>query len=123
MKIHYLNSEENFTNQIKRYHEQYDKLFFITQDPILNQNPIISQQFSLWDRSGSEVIQGNLLVLPIGQSLLYVEPVYLKASQGGLPTLTRIVVSDGKRIAMAETLNEGIKALLDKTCKNDDLVQ
>ena len=42
MKIHYLNSEENFTNQIKKYHEQYDKLFFITQDPILNQNPIIN---------------------------------------------------------------------------------
>ena len=79
---------------------------------LINQNPEISQQFSLWDRAGSEVIQGNLLVLPIGESLLYVEPVYLKARMGGLPTLTRVVVSDGKRIAMAETLAEGIKDLL-----------
>ena len=50
---------------------------------LINQNPIISQQFSLWDRAGSEVIQGNLLVLPIGKALIYVEPIYLKARKGG----------------------------------------
>ena len=82
---------------------------------LINQDPSISQQFSLWDRAGSEVIQGNLLVLPLGKSLLYVEPVYLKASTGGLPTLARIVVSDGKRISMKETLNEAVKSLLDKS--------
>ncbi len=86
---------------------------------LINQDPLISQQFSLWDRAGSEVIQGNLLVLPIGNSLLYVEPVYLKASTGGLPTLTRIVVSDGKRIAMAESLREGIDQLLKKPFDRD----
>ena len=97
-------------------------LRFPTQTPIfgpeqitalINQNPIISQQFGLWDRSGSEVIQGNLLVVPIGKALLYVEPVYLKARQGGLPTLTRVVVSDGTRIVMERTLEQGIQALLD----------
>ncbi|HYP04503.1 MAG TPA: UPF0182 family protein, partial [Cyanobium sp.] len=80
---------------------------------LINQNPVISQQFGLWDRSGSEVIQGNLMVVPIGKALLYVEPVYLKARQGGLPTLTRVVVSDGTRIAMETTLERGIEALLD----------
>ena len=60
------------------------------------------------------MIQGNLLVLPIGESLLYVEPIYLKARMGGLPTLTRVVVSDGKRIAMAESLSEGIKDLMNQ---------
>jgi uncharacterized membrane protein (UPF0182 family) len=80
---------------------------------LINQNPVISQQFGLWDRSGSEVIQGNLMVVPIGKALLYVEPVYLKARQGGLPTLTRVVVSDGTRIAMENTLEQGIEALLD----------
>ncbi len=79
---------------------------------LINQNPQISQQFGLWDRAGSEVIQGNLLVVPVGQALLYVEPVYLKARQGGLPTLTRVVVSDGTRIAMEATLERGIEALL-----------
>jgi uncharacterized membrane protein (UPF0182 family) len=80
---------------------------------LINQNPFISQQFGLWDRSGSEVIQGNLLVVPIGDALLYVEPVYLKAREGGLPTLTRVVVSDGTRITMQKTLEEGIEALLE----------
>ena len=82
---------------------------------LINQDPAISQRFGLWDRAGSEVIQGNLLVLPIGRSLLYVEPVYLRASKGGLPSLQRIVVSDGKRIAMAETLPQAIDELIKKT--------
>ena len=57
--------------------------------------------------------------MPVGEALLYVEPVYLKASMGGLPTLTRVVVSDGKRIAMAETLAEGIKELLNQFVKEE----
>lgn len=101
---------------------QLEVLRFPSQTPILgpeqitaliNQNPRISQQFGLWNRSGAEVIQGNLLVLPVGDALLYVEPVYLKARKGGLPTLTRVVVSDGTRIAMEASLGEAIEALLD----------
>jgi uncharacterized membrane protein (UPF0182 family) len=97
-------------------------LRFPSQTPILgpeqitaliNQNPVISQQFGLWSRSGAEVVQGNLLVMPVGEALLYVEPVYLKARRGGLPTLTRVVVSDGTRIAMEATLAQAIDALLD----------
>jgi uncharacterized membrane protein (UPF0182 family) len=97
-------------------------LRFPSQTPILgpeqitaliNQNPMISQQFGLWSRSGAEVVQGNLLVMPVGEALLYVEPVYLKARQGGLPTLTRVVVSDGTRIAMEASLAQAIDALLD----------
>jgi len=51
--------------------------------------------------------------VPVGEALLYVEPVYLKARNGGLPTLTRVVVSDGSRIAMETTLARAIEALLD----------
>nr|APP88599.1 hypothetical protein PCKR_839 [Paulinella micropora] len=79
---------------------------------LINQNPVISQQFSLWDRAGSEVIQGNLLVTPVGNALLYIEPVYLRSRNGGLPTLTRVVISDGNHIVMAEDLEQGIKILL-----------
>ena len=82
---------------------------------LINQEPEISKQFGLWDRGGSEVLQGNLLVVPVGDALLYVEPVYLKASQGGLPSLARIVVSDGKEIAMAKTLDVAIAELQQKT--------
>ncbi len=81
---------------------------------LINQDPKISQQFSLWDRAGSEVIQGNLLVIPLGNSLLYVEPVYLKASQGGLPTLARVVVSDGNRIVMSDDLSSALFNLLEE---------
>jgi uncharacterized membrane protein (UPF0182 family) len=79
---------------------------------LINQNPAISQQFGLWDRAGSQVVQGNLLVVPLGNALLYVEPVYLRARRGGLPTLTRVVVSDGSRVAMAANLIEGLNALM-----------
>ena len=82
---------------------------------LINQEPEISKQFGLWDRGGSEVLQGNLLVVPVGDALVYVEPVYLKASQGGLPSLARIVVSDGKEIAMAKTLEVAIAELQQKT--------
>ena len=81
---------------------------------LINQDPAISQQFALWDRAGSQVVQGNLLVVPVGDSLLYVEPIYLRAQQGGLPTLTRIVVSDGRRVAMAADLDKGLKSLLER---------
>lgn len=81
---------------------------------LINQNPEISQQFTLWNRAGSQVIQGNLLVVPVGDSLLYVEPIYLKAQRGGLPTLTRIVVSDGRQVAMAANLDNGLQDLLER---------
>ncbi|MCP4972359.1 MAG: COG1615 family transporter, partial [Prochlorococcus sp.] len=90
---------------------------------LINQNPTISQQFGLWDRAGSEVVQGNLLVVPLGNALLYVEPVYLKAQQGGLPTLARVVVSDGKRIAMAENLADGLRALLEGSDKRSIVLE
>ena len=60
------------------------------------------------------MLQGNLLVVPVGDALLYVEPVYLKASKGGLPSLARIVVSDGQDFAMAKTLDAAISRLQQK---------
>ncbi|MBW4496081.1 MAG: UPF0182 family protein [Oscillatoria princeps RMCB-10] len=77
----------------------------------INQDPIISQQISLWNRQGSSAIQGNLLVIPIEQSLLYVEPLYLEATQNSLPTLVRVIVAYENRIAMAETLEQALEAI------------
>ena len=82
---------------------------------LINQDPEVSKVFSLWDGGGSELVQGNLLVLPVGTSLLYVEPVYLKATKGGLPSLVRIVVSDGRGIAMDVDLSSAIERLMKKT--------
>ncbi|MCC5597830.1 UPF0182 family protein [Nostoc favosum] len=77
----------------------------------INQDPVISQQISLWNRQGSRAIQGNLLVIPIEESLLYVEPIYLEATQNSLPTLVRVVVAYENRIVMAQTLEQALQAI------------
>lgn len=77
----------------------------------INQDPVISQQISLWNRQGSRAIQGNLLIVPIEQSLLYVEPLYLEATQNSLPTLVRVIVAYENRIVMAPTLEESLQAI------------
>ncbi len=77
----------------------------------INQDPVISQQISLWNRQGSRVIQGNLLVIPIEQSLLYVEPLYLESTQNRLPTLVRVIVAYENRIVMAQTLSQALQSI------------
>ncbi|NJN10404.1 MAG: COG1615 family transporter [Richelia sp. RM2_1_2] len=84
-------------------------------EALINQNPEISQQITLWNREGSRVIQGNLLVIPIEQSLLYVEPLYLEAEENSLPTLVRVIVAYDNQIVMEETLEEALGAIFDVT--------
>jgi uncharacterized membrane protein (UPF0182 family) len=71
----------------------------------IDQDSFISQQLSLWNQRGSQVIRGNLLVIPIERSLIYVEPLYIAAEKGQLPELKRVIVGFGDRIAMEETLD------------------
>ena len=75
---------------------------------LMNQDAEISQQISLWDQRGSEVIQGNLFVIPIEESLVYVRPIYIKASGGKIPELKRVIVAYENSIAMAETLDAAL---------------
>jgi len=77
----------------------------------INQDPEISRQVSLWDQHGSEVIRGNLLVIPIEQSLIYVQPLYLRATGGGIPELKRVVVAYQNQVVMEETLEGGLARL------------
>ncbi len=77
----------------------------------INQDPEISQRISLWNTEGSRAQQGNLLVIPIEQSLIYVEPLYLVAEQNQLPTLTRVIMVYRNRIAMAPTLADVLSAI------------
>jgi uncharacterized protein len=74
----------------------------------INQEAEISRQISLWDQRGSQVIQGNLLVIPIEEALIYVRPLYLRAESGKIPELKRVIVSYENRIAMEETLEASI---------------
>ncbi|MCY4116766.1 MAG: UPF0182 family protein [Caldilineaceae bacterium] len=70
----------------------------------IDQDPVISSQLSLWNQQGSQVIRGNLLVIPIGESLLYVEPLYLQAATGKIPELKRVILATSERVIMAENL-------------------
>jgi uncharacterized membrane protein (UPF0182 family) len=70
----------------------------------IDQNPSISELLTLWSQKGSRVIRGNLLVIPIEQSLLYLEPLYLMAEEGELPELKRVIVAVGGEIEMAGDL-------------------
>ncbi|MDO5562543.1 MAG: UPF0182 family protein [Synergistaceae bacterium] len=81
-------------------------------EALIDQNPEISAQLSLWSQRGSDVIRGDLLVVPVGKSLIYVQPLYLKAEKGELPELKRIIVSTGGRVAWAETFGEAIERLV-----------
>lgn len=78
----------------------------------IDQDPTISSQLTLWGQKGSRVIRGNLLVIPIGQSILYVEPIYLQAERGPLPELKRVIVASGDRLAMELTLAESLNVIL-----------
>ena len=77
----------------------------------IHQNTEISQQISLWNQMGSRVIRGNLLVIPIENSILYVSPLYLRAEQGHLPELKRVIAAYGEHVVMRETLEEALAAL------------
>jgi len=77
----------------------------------IQQDTVITEQLALWGRGGSRVIRGNLLMIPLGKSNLYVEPVFLQAEAGGLPELKRVIVAAGEKIAMEPSLNESIAAI------------
>jgi len=80
-------------------------------EAMIDQEPTISQQLSLWDQRGSRVIRGNLLVIPIENSFLYVEPVYLIAEEVNIPQLIRVIAAYSNRVVMQPTLDEAIKAV------------
>lgn len=87
------------------------KLIFgpIQVEARFDQNPQISEQFTLWSQSGSRVIRGNLLVIPIEESLVFIEPIYLQAERTELPELKRVIVAFGNKIAMEETLEAALE--------------
>ena len=79
----------------------------------INQNTDISKDFTLFHSAGSQVQQGNLLVVPIGNSFLYFEPIYLKASQqSGLPELKKVILADQAHLAYADSLQQAIDQLV-----------
>ena len=78
----------------------------------IDNDPTISKEISLWDQGGSSVVKGNLLVIPIHDSLLYVEPVYITAqNSAALPEVKRIVVAFGDKVTMQPTMREALEVI------------
>jgi uncharacterized membrane protein (UPF0182 family) len=80
----------------------------------ISQDQVIAPQITLWNQQGSEVIQGTLLVIPIEESLLYIRPLYLRAANGRIPELKRVIVAYQNQIVMETTLDEALARLFPK---------
>ncbi|MFP5342038.1 MAG: UPF0182 family protein [Candidatus Limnocylindria bacterium] len=78
----------------------------------IDQDAAISEQFTLWRNSGSDVIRGNLIVVPVNDSLIYLQPVYLQSTGSAFPEFRRIVVASPREVVWADTLGEAIGRLL-----------
>jgi uncharacterized membrane protein (UPF0182 family) len=79
----------------------------------IDQDTEISKQLTLWGQKGSTVIRGNLLVIPVDQSFLYVEPLYLQATSSRFPELKRIIVAYGNKVAMEPTFEAALRKVFD----------
>ncbi|MFA5922978.1 MAG: UPF0182 family protein [Methylococcaceae bacterium] len=80
-------------------------------EALIHQDPVISEQFTLWDQLGSQVKMGRMIILPIGNSILYVQPVYMVSTKTKIPELARVIVSIGNEVVMDKTLWSAFKRL------------
>ncbi len=99
--------------KIQAYTFPRDRLIYGPKqiDARINQDAFISQQLTLWNQRGSEVIRGSMLVIPIEKSLLYVQPLFLTADKAGLPELRRVIVAYGDQVVMEETLELALQRI------------
>jgi uncharacterized membrane protein (UPF0182 family) len=77
----------------------------------INQQPSISSELTLWGQQGSSVIRGNLLIIPIAHSFIYVEPVYLQSEQGEIPQLKRVIAVQNGQLEMEKDLDAALRAV------------
>lgn len=100
-----------------------DKLIF-GQSQInsrINQEPEIAKQLTLWSQGGSTVIRGSLLAIPIEDSILYIEPLYLASAKGKIPQLKQIFVVYGDKVAMEDTLEKALRKVFDASAEIPEL--
>jgi uncharacterized membrane protein (UPF0182 family) len=113
--------------------EHYGKLnaFTVPSDPQVDgpaqvearieNDQSISQQFTLWDGAGSQVVRGQLLVIPVGDAIIYVEPLYLQSEALAFPELKKVILADGSNVVMADSVGEGLAMLLEGEAPPDDV--
>jgi len=89
----------------------------------INQKPDISAELTLWGQRGSSVIRGNLLIIPIEHSFIYVEPIYLQSEQGQIPQLKRVIAVQGGQLEMRNNLDEALRAVFSVAAVPQEQVQ
>ncbi len=89
-------------------------------DALIDQSPEISEQFTLWDQHGSRVQRGRMIILPMENSMLYVQPIYMISTTTKIPELTRVIVSIGNEVVMDKTLWSAFKRLKDRFTKESN---
>jgi uncharacterized membrane protein (UPF0182 family) len=80
-------------------------------EALINQNPVISKDLSLWNTQGSQVLRSQILVLPIDNTFLFVAPIYIQAAQARMPQLERVVLAKGSELVYADTYQDALKQL------------
>lgn len=102
--------DPNSYGQLKVYQFPKERTIYGPQqiDSRISQDTEISQDLTLWGQMGSRVVRGNLMAIPIEQSLIYVEPIYLQATQSKLPELKRVILAYGDQVVMTDSLNSAI---------------
>ena len=85
---------------------------------LIDQDPVISEQFTLWDQHGSKVTRGRMVIMPLGHSVLYVQPIYLISTNVRIPELARVIVSMGNEVVMDKTLENAFAGLEAKLRRN-----
>lgn len=106
-------NDGEYYGQMVLYQLPKDKLVYgpMQIEAQIDQSTEISKEFSLWNSSGSSYTRGNMFVIPIEESFIYVEPVYLEATNSSLPEVKRVIVAYGDRIAYEETLTKALDSL------------
>ncbi len=106
-------SDPEHYGELLAYKFSKDTLIFGPQqiEARIDQDPTISANLSLWNQQGSRVQRGNLLVMPVGDSFLYVEPLFLQAESSKIPELKRVILGTSNRIVIANSLKEGLDSL------------
>jgi uncharacterized protein len=99
--------------ELKLYQLPKDKLSYgpMQVESRIDQNPDISKQLTLWSQKGSSVIRGNMMAIPIEESILFIEPLYLKSESSEMPELKRVIVSFADRIVMEKDLPAALERL------------
>ena len=111
-------SDQPNYGDLRAYHFSRQELTYgpMQIESRIDQDTDISQQITLWSSAGTSVVRGNLLVIPIQDTILYIEPLFLEArEQGALPQLMRVIAVHEDRIAMAPTLEAALQAITDPT--------